>query len=667
MKARNRIAVPVAALIIVAGQAASAQEADIQSLISPNEQSIELGVIGVLGSARTSGMYTGLDDIPALPIANGTFIHRDEQTGIWLQAIGTDLGFGSRGLRLEYERQGKWKYFFEFNQIHKSNPLEVITGLTGTDGNVQTVNGTALRELDLSTDRYNGKLGINRRFSKEIDLKVSFKSEYKNGKRQFGNRTNGQNIFFLVDPIDQYVHEIDARLNYVGKSLQLTAGFLGNLFVNKDKVLINDANAGGTQNPQIALPPDNHALNIYLNGGYNFTPTTRGAFKLSYNEMKQNDSFFRGTGGLGGNVRTDLGGEVENYLAMGSVNSRVGKNLRLKGKVRYEGRQDNTPVEQYVSVRADRDGTNAPFDRDRVVADGEATYRLPDDYRLTGAVKYEYWKRSFPALRQSSWRERTHEYSGRAQLGKRLTDSLGGRVAYIYSIRDGSAFLPSNSTGITNIIDPIHWGNRERNQWRLNLDWEPTDKLSIQVLVDGSLDTYHSDERPRGPQNGQSHNAAIDAAYQLTRDWSLTAFVSRNEIKREQQTFDNNGGIRGPWTANLNNLGYAGGIGIQGRPRDRLKLGANIQYSHDMMEYELASTNPAIVDLPDVTYRQIDLNLQADYALSDNSSVKVRYNFIHLANDEFSYDVNIFQGGTRINLPNRENTHFIGLSFVYHW
>ena len=40
-----------------------------------------------------------------------------------------------------------------------------------------------------------------------------------------------------------------------------------------------------------------------------------------------------------------------------------------------------------------------------------------------------------------------------------------------------------------------------------------------------------------GPRDGSSNNAAIDASYALTRDWTLSAFVSRNEIYRDQAQF----------------------------------------------------------------------------------------------------------------------------------
>lgn len=659
MKLSGRMTLPIAVLIAAAGNPVSAQEVDVQSLISPNERSIEAGALGALDSNRTTGKYTGLSDNALLPIVNGTLIQRDEATGTWVRARGIDLGLSSRELGLEYEQQGDSKYFFNFSQVHKSNPLEIFTGLTGTDSNRQTINGMAKRPLDLETDRYNGQLGLRKFLSKEFDVQASYRSEYKEGGRPWGNGT----MNFLVDPIDQVTHEFDAKVNYTTERLQLTGGFLGSVFENEHKALyVNHSTT------TLALPPDNEAYNVYLSGGYNFTPQTRGNFKLSQTMMLQNDDFFTRAGGLDGNFTTDLDGEIQNTLASAGVTSRVTDDLTLLGKARWESRNDKTPVLRYISPpSASRTGFNILQDRDTLTTEGEATYRLPDNYSLTGGVKYEYWERSAPAARQASWRTTTDEYSGRAQVGKTMTESLGGTAAYIYSTRTGSAFLP-DASGIS-VIDPIHWGDRERHQARLNLNWAPTPVWSVQAVVDGSMDTYHAATRPLGPEEGMSNNASLDATYQLTKEWDITGFVSRNEITREQKTIDSEGtgGVQGLWSADLKNRGYAGGVILGGKPTERLKVKAEAQYSYDKSEYELRSSTAAIQSLPDIAYRQFDLKLSSDYAVSANGTVRVGYVFTHLGNSDFTYDQTIYTEGTVINLPDWENSHFIGVSYIHKW
>ena len=88
---------------------------------------------------------------------------------------------------------------------------------------------------------------------------------------------------------------------------------------------------------------------------------------------------------------------------------------------------------------------------------------------------------------------------------------------------------------------------------------------------------------PLGARDGRILNAALDASYRLSRDWSATGWVSRNEIARNQAQTD---GLQ-IWEADLATVGYAVGFGVRGSPREDLLLGANIRYSHDMNEYEL--------------------------------------------------------------------------------
>ena len=658
MKMNYRVTVPIAALIAAAVNPVSAQEANLQSLISPNERSVEIGVMGIFDSNITTGKFSNLSETPGLPIFNGTWIDRNEATGEWIRGF---LDLGNRDLNLEYEKQGDFKYFLDFSQIHKSNPLNIVTGLTGTDDNLQTVNGVSPRELDLETDRYIGKLGMSQTLSKDLDVQMSYRVDRKEGGRPIAFGTAA--VTFAVDPIDQSVHEVDAKVNYKRDQLQLTGGFLGSFFDNNNDVVIQTNGSS-----KIALPPSNQAYNVYLNGGYNFTPTTRADFKLSETLHIQAADFFTTSTNVG--AANDLGGEVQNHLAMASINSRVDSDLTLRGKVRYESRYDNTPIKQYINPSTAGTGRNYQYDRDTITTEGEATYRLPDDYSLTGGIKYEYWDRAVPVLRQSNWRTRTDEYSGRAQVNKMMTESLGGSLAYIYSTRTGNAYNRSvNTPPEQDFIDPILWGDRERNQARMTLSWTPTTDWSVQAMADGSLDTYHDGELPLGPEEGNSYNASLDATYQLTRDWDINGFVSRNVITREQKTVDQDGGLRGLWRSDLKNGGYAGGLSLGGKPSDDFKVRAEAQYSYDKSEYNLRGQDghQNVRNLPDIVYRQLDLKLTGEYALSSNQTVKLGYVFTHMENSDFTYDVNVYTDRTIIKLPGTENSHFVGISYIQRW
>jgi MtrB/PioB family decaheme-associated outer membrane protein len=655
MTARRLIAFPAVAILGMAANPAVAQEVsdEVRVLITPLS-SYEIGILGAIDEPNAAGMYSGLNDMDAFPIIDGSYVTRDDKTGTWIRVEGNNIGLSSRDFRMEYERQGNWKTYLKYSQTPKSNPLNVITPLSGLGSSQQLTTGSAKREITLSTDRYHGEFGLKKRINKNLDFKLSYSSEYKEGDRQFGLRTGGSNIFFVADPVDYWHHEANAVLNYTTPRLQLAGGTLISLFVNKHKALGND-----TTLSNISLPMDNQAYKVFLDGAYKLTPTTQGTFKFSYNLMLQDENFFRPPN-FPGNNQGDLGGEVHNYLGQVALTSRPTTKLTLRAKARYEGRHDDTPVNKFIDGSPTRDGNNVVFTRETFTADGEASYRLPMDFRLIGFLKYEDWSRTFPPIRQMSWREDTDEIAGGARLRRMFTDTLGGDIGYSYAKRDGSDFLQN---GFGNIrIDPIHWGDRDRHKFSVTADWSPMAKLSLQGRVDASLDAYNA--LPLGPRDGRSVNAAIDASYALSRDWSLTGWLSRNEVYRDQAQFD---GAQF-WAAELTSLGYAAGIGVRGQPTGKLKLGADMQYAYDKNEYELDPiSGSAINDLPDFAYRQFDFNLWADYALSDRGSVKASYTFTHLENGDWGYDGWVYNDGTVISVPEQENAHFIGVSYRYQW
>ena len=659
MTTRRSIAIPVAAAFCMAAAPTHAQEMadDVKALTTP-VSSFEIGIIGAINDTNSVGLYSGVDEMDAFPLLNGRYITRDDETGTWVRIEGNNLGLTSRDVSLEYEHQGDWKAWINYSQLQRSEPLRVFTGLSGIGDNVQFVSGTGIREVDLEQDRYEGEFGLQKRFTETLDVEVSYRREYKEGDRLWGIRQNGSNIFFVTDPVDYWHHEANAEVNYTGSRLQLTGGTLISLFENNHAELGND-----TANSRISLPSDNQAYKAYLNGAYRFTPTTQGTFKFSYNLMTQDEDFFTAPT-FPGNSRTDLGGEVHNYLGHVGLSSRPFEDLTLRAKVRYERRDDETPLDQFITESSSRDGFNVAFSRDTLTIDGEASYQLPMDFLLIASAQYEDWERSFLPARQASWREDTEEYTGGVRLRRRLTDTLGAEAGYSYAQREGSHWLvPGRLPTIgVNLVDPIHWGDRDRHKVSVSTDWTPTERLALQARVDATLDSY--DGLTLGPRDGHSVNASIDANYQIARYWSLAGWVSRSEIFRDQATF----GSGQIWEADLTNTGYAVGLGLRGEPTSDLTVGADTQYSYDKNEYDLDPiSGPAIADLPDTTYQRFDLDLWGEYKLSARGSVKLGYGFTFLKNDDFGYDSWVFADGTVIRVPDQEIAHVVALSYRYQW
>jgi hypothetical protein len=89
----------------------------------------------------------------------------------------------------------------------------------------------------------------------------------------------------------------------------------------------------------------------------------------------------------------------------------------------------------------------------------------------------------------------------------------------------------------------------------------------------------------------------------------------------------------------------------------------------DTSEHGIASLTAVSVgqSLPDIVYRQWLLTLTGDYALKDNYGIKLKYGFVHVTARDWTWDGFIYADGTTVQIPDREQTHFAGLSFYYRW
>jgi MtrB/PioB family decaheme-associated outer membrane protein len=620
--------------------------------------STEMGVSGVFGDAGYFGAFNGMNDESAYGLINTDLLLRDDRAGTWIRLTGADLGLDNRELRFEHEKQGDWKYFIDLSQSIFSNPLEVTTGLTGIGGPTQNVAGTALRSVDLDVGRDQIKVGFGKIFGNNIDVNLAVRHEEKRGERQWG----AQGFNFLTEPIDFVSREITGTANYTGDRLQLTGGYLGSFFSNDNEVLNNNSSQ-----TMISLPADNQAHQVRLAGGYGLTPTTRATFKVSYGVALQNETFFTAPT-FAGNSRRDLGGRVDTTLAQLGLTARPLPKLGLTARLRYEDRDDKTERAQYITTTATRSGLNIPFSRTTTTGDLEASYTLPMRYRLIGRVKQEHWSRSKPNLRQASFRDNTNETSYGIELRRSLVNGVGGSLAYTRSERTGSNF----ANGTDSRIDAINLGDRERDKIGLSLNWAPSEKISTQLRLEYSSDAY--DSRPLGPRDGETKFVSLDINYSLSKMWNLSAWASLNDFRLDQATNGDGTSIVGAavtdedWAADLRHVGKAIGVALRGQLTKGLSTGLDVQYSTDRSEQNITGLGPSVLPtLPDIRYRQANLGLFFDYKVAPKGRIRLNYGYSRIAADDWTWQGFVYADGTSVVIPEREETHFVGLAYSHRW
>jgi MtrB/PioB family decaheme-associated outer membrane protein len=649
---------------------ATAQDKD-----AVTESSVELGVGLVSDDNRRFGRYSGMTDDGAYGLLGIDLTSRDEATGTWFGLRGRNLGLESRELRLDYERQGKWGYSFEFSQTPREIPYTFNTTLTGIDTGVQTEGGTPARDVHLGTRRDLLGLGYKRSLGGGWSTTFSYRHEDKSGTRNWGR--NGMR--FLVDPIDYTTQQLEATLGYAGKQLQVSGGYYGTDFSNA----LTNVHALGGVTP-IALPPSNQSHQLYLSGGYGFTPTTRGMFKVAFGRITQDQTFFLDNVTPLAGIPSNLDGRIDTTLLQFGVSSRPMSKLTLRANLRYDERDDRTPLVQYSTPGATstHDGHNEPRSFKTTAGKVEASYMLPASIRLTGGAEHDIRERNTSVVRAVSFRDETKETTLRAELRRSLSETINGALSFAASERTGSDWYTNvlnNGTTGSNLIHPLHLADRDRNKVRLVLDWMPTEPLSIHFVGETSKDEYSG--RTLGPREGKAELLSLDATYRINDEWQATAWTAHTETSADQVTCESattagvcpNTAADPIWDARLRNVGRAIGLGLRGKPGSRIELEAEVSHTKDKGEFDQIArvgTLP-VTAIPDVTYKVTTLKLKGSYALNKAASVRLMYIYDRFKTDDWYWTVfpagttYTYVDGTAVTEDPNQKVHFVGVSY-YH-
>lgn len=678
MSTQTRKAIrPSALAVALLAIYAPAQAADVDEVTeqSKPESTVSAGFGYITDDNQRFGQYTNLRDQGGYGLLDLNLVNRNDDTVTWITFDGRNLGLDNRELRFEHTRQGDWGYFLDFSQTPRYEPYTVNTAVTGIGTPNLTIPtaSTAGSDVQLKTKREAIGLGANKYFLDHFDVQVRYRSEQKDGARLFARGTPGA-FEFAPEPINSTTRQLEATLGYTGKQLQLSGGYYGTLYDNHNTALNFTGGAAGlaTFTP-IALPPGNQSHQLFLTGGYSFTPTTRGTFKLAYAEAIQNDAFITGVNvPLAPGIGNDLGGRVDTTLAQVGLTARPLPKLSLLANLRYENRDDKTPVLRYNTLAGPTstfNGDNEPRSIKTTAGKVEATYRLPADLRLTGGIDYEEKERNASPVRIVSHRDTTDETSYRAELRRSMSETITGAVSYIRSNRGGSDFLNTvlnDGTAGSNLIAPITLADRERDKVRLMVNWTPIEALNLQLMADSARDDYSArTDLDLGPRSGEAENVSLDTSYVFSEAWQVTAWISRNDNRVEQASRTSGAQL---WAAALRNMGDTFGLGLRSRPTSKLELGVDLQQSRILDEFrQTAISGAAIGSPPDITTRLTSVKLFAQYALQKNAGVRLNYAYERWQSDDWTWTTWTYTDGTRVFQDPTQKVHFIGISGYYRW
>lgn len=702
----------------------------------PDETTLSVGLGGVDGSRAEralSGQYSGVrTNRKAVGMLGIDYSLRNPASSTWVELQGANLLGDTRELRLVWKNPGDWKFTADYGELVRYDPNTVNSGLLGAGSTTpQAVRlpggpGTGT-DFDLKTQRTGLGIGFAKQITRAWQFEVDLKSENKDGSRLFGIGMNcpsliapgcrgttgintGWALLMLPEPINANHSQVEARLSYAAEKLRFSVGYYGSFYRNANATL-NPAVPGSLNNPlgsllplntglqallnqPVALPPDNQAHQIDLSGNYDFTRTTRATFKLAYASATQNNDF--ASAGLTGAPAgvTNLGGQVNTTLAKIGITSRPIPKLSLLADLRYEDKDDRTPIALYniqggppFSAPAVT-YTNRNLPNRKTSGKLQASWQFSSDYRGTLGADYEAIDRGvFTATSAvagiSALRQKTEESGLRAELRRRMSENFSGAITVSSSQRDGSNWLRNNSgLGVTEVTDPAtgflptaifmpSLADRQRDKVKLFADWQPSEELTLQLSIEEGKDKY-STPSVHGLRNTRMNQFSVDGAYALNYAWNLTGYASRGA-----QTFDQarpNGYVMA-----FENTSTGVGVGVTGKASSQLEVGGNLSYVDDKSVYaqtldvfagaDSVALLAATGGLPDVVFRQTVLKLFGRYALDKRSSVRVDLVHQRTSVNDWAWGYNgvpfAYSDGTTVTQKPTQSVGFIGITYIY--
>jgi MtrB/PioB family decaheme-associated outer membrane protein len=687
------------ALLIIAGPAL-AQDAEVAELVTP-DSFLSAGIGAWSDDRPQQGIYDGMREQGGYLLLDGRYLSRDNATGTWIGLTGRNLGLDTRELRAEWLRQGNVGAFVEYSRIPRDNPYTFRTGLQGIGTTSLTISGAGaaalpFRDVELGTVRDQITAGFYKALSRTLNLKVSLRHEEKEGTRNWGL---GSAPLFMVEPIDSTTDQLEATLNYVGERLQLSGGYYGSFYETTNTLIFGLRNGVatpgtvGSPNPTpLSQPLPNQAHQLFLDGGYSLTPTTRTTFKLSRSVATQNERL--PTWDLAApnapfvGMPSHLNGRMDTTHAELGLTLRPLAGLSMLANLRYHDVNDKTPLLGVVGSNVTGVVTvhNTPQSYETATGRLEATYRLPAGYSVSGGAEAKQQNRFAPSFVNEifvPYRVRLDEDTYRVGLRRGLSETVNGSLTFLHSKRDGSTLTPTEDFA-SDLISPIHIADRERDKWRAMLDWTPAERLTLQLALEQAEDDY-SDERRYGLKDGRASLVSLDATYSVTDNWQLSGWYARDEARARQFNAQWSGaGVHQlDREANLEDKGDTVGLELRGRLSSALKLGAGALYAKSVSKYQDSITFvgapvalPVETPLPDITNRLARLGVFAEYALRKTSSVRLDLVREEWRTDDWTWqfaDGSPFVYGSGLAaaadgtfvVPNqRQNSTFAGLRYI---
>jgi MtrB/PioB family decaheme-associated outer membrane protein len=574
-----------------ADSADDADKKDEKKKESVVDNEVEVGLYYLSDDSFRFGKYSGLTDEGIYALVD----FRLEKRPAWnsgdltrWRLQGWRAGLNSRRIEFDFSQQGKQRLIFDYRQIPNNkfnNGLTPYMGLGGDELRMpvgwEVAEGSSntggfvnldkfLRPYDIKTDRKSLTLKYDLKISESWGMALDFRHENKNGVRNtsgiFGASLGGTRSAELVAPVNWKTDSFTVMFNYSNGRAQFGAGLYGSFFNNDDTSLTWQNAYGKVGNwekgvaysdgyGRMALEPENSYLQLKAYGGFIFNARTRLTADLSWGSMKQNDAFLPYTINPALRVRedlprTDADAKIDTLFFNTRFTSRLTRRLALVANYRYDDRDNKTPQAAYRYVGGDSENQkptvesriNLPYSYTRHKADALLNWNIARGFGLKGGIEWNDYSRTFSEVEDSN------EWVWLA--GARMTswENLSASLDYRHSDRDVDEYVgnrPYQESYLPGVLPPDAFQNhpwqrkynqtdRERDEWRLRVDWFPAQEFNIGVTGRSWKDDY--DAGAFGLNQAKAQSWTLDFGYRATEKVILSAFFTHENWDADQSS-----------------------------------------------------------------------------------------------------------------------------------
>ncbi len=634
----------------------------------PIKSNIDLGIGYVSDDAYRFGRYNGLQ-------SNGAFLVGDIDAkrffddGRFYKVRGTRLGLESRYLRLEGGKQGRYKVFLLWDELPNyidntvRTPYQGIGGTnltlpSGFDINTNLDANLNLFELKTKRERIGAGASIIPKERWQFDVDASH--ETKKGVNSTGSvlGTGGTGLIgnsaisFLPQPVDYETDKVNAKLFYTANSGQLELAYHASLFNNANESLTwENPFAPTTSFGRMSLAPDNEFHQVSLNAGYNMPYKSRLTGVLSTGRMTQNQDFlpYSVNSTTADLPRSSLDGEAWLTTAQLKLSSVPLTRLRLNAELRYNERDNKTPVSTYNYVIIDSGQTataeNAPYSYENSRFNLNANYRFNALTSLRGGYKYNQMKR------ENSHRAKTEENTLFAKWKVKPVSHVDVELYGEAGSRDGSDFVIP--TGTNPALRKYNLADRDRTMVGAAVDYMATERLYLHARADYNKEDYKN--TVVGLTEATRPVVTLDFSYQVRDNISTYGYYTYETIESSQNgatvTVAATPGPGVPpsatatptgvnWQADFEDVFDTVGIGAEWSGLGRWDIGADIVYSQSTGKINMRDLiSPGTESqYPDNNTDLTSIKLWTDYNHSEKLVYKLSYWYEKYSEDNWAID-----------------------------